>query len=315
MKTPHEISKKQSRQAVTNTETHSGEYCGAKFLDNRPGTAIQKKIVADGGDATQTAAVDTNTSSDVKPAAHRSVASAPMQRLIISVGGRTLSEDTTRDVGWITASTLQVALDHGGQGQDIIEYAELNGYSKIKADENIYFVGHGSKGYIGTRDPAELARATGLILPEDYQGSIISLNCSSGATKDEASEDSGVDAFADTIKLDGVVVAGPQGVSLHHPAIPGKVRAIKDGHYRPAVLSKILAMQSPIDEAWRTARDQVVQSNAYISAAPAEQIKMLAGASIELSAKFYVDLVDWADKEGHLYPADEPHLAVKYTSE
>ncbi|WP_028885348.1 hypothetical protein [Teredinibacter turnerae] len=315
MKTPQENAKNQRRQAFTNSGMHGKKHCGAKFIDNRPGGAIQQETVVGDATGTQSTTVDSSISTDLKPAAHRSVASAPMQRLIISVGGRTLSEDTTRDVGWITASTLQVALDHGGQGQDIIEYAELNGYSKIKADENIYFVGHGSKGKIGTRDPAELARATGLILPEDYQGSIISLNCSSGATKDEASEDSGVDAFADTIKLDGVVVAGPQGVSLHHPAIPGKVRAIKEGHYRPAVLSKILAMQSPIDEAWRTARDQVVQSNAYISAAPAEQIKMLAGASIELSAKFYVDLVDWADKEGHLYPADEPHLAVKYTSE
>ncbi|MDW3192645.1 MAG: hypothetical protein R8G66_09770 [Cytophagales bacterium] len=227
----------------------------------------------------------------------------PIQRIIIHVGDGGLRADMARpDKGWITSSTLQVAIEHGPPGQAIIEADQIRHAGEIGQHENIYFVGHGMSGYMGVTDPRALADATGLILPEGYDGKIISLNCSSG----QGVGASAVADFTERLNLLGVVVDGPRGPSLHHPDIPGKVRVIRPARVN-AVSDQINATQGATQEAWRKKRNEIIHSTAYALAGTEGKIRLLAAASVELSSVFYRALVIWADARGYLYPIDESH--------
>lgn len=235
----------------------------------------------------------------------------PVQRLVVHTSHGTLKQDMLRpDAGWITSSTLQVALDHGPPGQDIIEFAELGTYQNLGKNENIYFVGHGRDQSLGVKSPQALAASTKLALPEDYSGQIISLNCSSG----QGVEASAIHQFTERLSVENIMVEGPRGPSLHHPDIPGKVRVVIPTHVSK-VGDWIKLNQAGTQAKWKTERNKVITSSAYSTADNAGKIRLLAAASVALSSDFYKELVIWADNKGYLYGLDESHTASTVVSE
>ncbi|MEM0997760.1 MAG: hypothetical protein AAGN35_11790 [Bacteroidota bacterium] len=225
-----------------------------------------------------------------------------MQRLVVHTGHGSLLDDVNRDAGWITSSTLQVALNHGPNGQDIIELSQLGGYGGLGQNENIYLVGHGRADNIGVQDPRDLADAVRPRLPQGYRGNIISLNCSSG----QGVENSAIHAFTDRINLLGIVVDGPRGPSLHHPNIPEQVRVIKP-HHTNKVRNQIIATQDATQQAWINQRNEIVAGNNYQNANNAGKIRMLSTASVDLSRDFYRNLVTWCNAQNYLYGVNESH--------
>jgi hypothetical protein len=234
-----------------------------------------------------------------------------IQRLIVGAQDTNLETEFKKDKGWIAASTMAVALQRGGQDQDVIEFDELRGYQKaIGVNENIYFVGHGSEKKWGDKDPVDVARETGLKLPVGYKGSITSLSCKSGQ-KTRSGGASALDLFTGNLNFaDAIMVYGAAGCTLHHPSIPNGVRTIKPQHLNK-VADQIRATQDPVFDAWKTERDRVLAAPEYQGASYAEKVKILANASVELSKSFYLDLVAWADDPSrrYLYPAGGSYVA------
>lgn len=105
----------------------------------------------------------------------RAGSAAPVQRLVANVGKLPLAK-----LDWITLKTIGVALELGGEGQQIAEWAEAD-WGKVKPNEPIYLVGHGSAGKLGALgDLKELGAMLAARLPKDYAGEIISLSCRAG---------------------------------------------------------------------------------------------------------------------------------------
>lgn len=236
---------------------------------------------------------------------------SPIQRLIVGVEDISLEEEYKKDSGWIGAKTMGVALFRAGEEQDVIEFHELAGYKKLKKNENIYFVGHGSKNKWSDKDPNAVAEATGLMLPDGYTGNIVSLSCQSGLESREGAEDASIDVFAKKLKVDNIFIIGASGNTLHHPSLPTTVRTVIPKYYNSDVLPKIREMQPPVDEAWRKTRNEIIASEEYVKAPYADKLKMLAHAAEKISKKFYLDLVAWADKGGFLYPEGHAYRAQK----
>lgn len=150
----------------------------------------------------------------------------PVQRIVVNTGDVSLSTELAKREGWIIASDIQVALQEGGYGQKICELNALDG--KIDPTENIYLVGHGSEGYLGDKEAEAVAPGLNSIIPDDYQGVIRSLNCSSGV--------GGVSAVEELAELtvQKTIVRGANGVALNHTAYEGGSRIIPEADWDTA---------------------------------------------------------------------------------
>lgn len=153
---------------------------------------------------------------------------APIQRVIINTGEDSLVTELSKENGWIIASDIQVALESGGWNQKIYELNQLGGLT-INADENIYLVGHGEEGLLGDKEARTISPSLNAIIPDEYNGIIRSLNCSSGA----GGYASGVVKLARRM-VQKTIVQGAKGVAINHPSYQGGGRVIPEDRYKEA---------------------------------------------------------------------------------
>lgn len=153
---------------------------------------------------------------------------ATVQRLVASVnhGLRDPKGEPKDDYG--TYRSLDVALHSGAgavykgpnearKGGVLDQLAKGNPDNvKLRRDEDLYLVGHGSKDKIGMMGPATTATAIARITPDDWRGAIYSLNCWSGYRRDD--QPSALEKLDQALIKMGrdVAISGPTGRSIRH---------------------------------------------------------------------------------------------------
>jgi hypothetical protein len=228
--------------------------------------------------------------------------SAPVQRLIVNVGDETLKAELAKPTGWIIASDIDVALQKGGEDQDIVELSELAG-AQFEGEEDIYLVGHGAPGLLGSELPVRVARELNKIVPREYKGSITSLSCSAGVGETGKAKSSGVSRLATNLrnkKKSGVSVKGLSGIALNHPAYEGGGRAIKsEAIYEKYVEPEINKEIESVNEDWA----------AYVKKNGLADLKKAALMATTLSMQFYEKLERRVRR--YLLPKEEDTTTVK----
>jgi hypothetical protein len=157
-----------------------------------------------------------------------------IQRYIISVNHALRDPKATPSDDYGTYRSLDVAIAAGGgeiykgvntqgKGGRLDDFTSRTPPEEaknvtLKKNEDLYLVGHGSKGSIGAIPPTTVAKAVAKITPNDWQGKIYSLNCWAGYKSSET-QPSALDTLADLLGKagrKGIEVSGPKGVSFRH---------------------------------------------------------------------------------------------------
>ncbi len=220
-----------------------------------------------------------------------------VQRVIINTGRENLTTELSKDTGWIIASDIQVALEQGGEDQQIFELNNVPGNFKVEPGENIYLVGHGSAGKIGHKLPKDVAPELNRILPDNYTGIVRTLNCSSAAGGGE----SAVARLAGTM-VQKTIVRGANGVAINHPSYPNGTRVIPEDKYdeaKPLINQHIAA----VNIKWVN----YVRDTGIIPAL----FKLDAFFATLISESFYLDLEHELDDRNLLLPAHKGVVGYK----
>ena len=234
------------------------------------------------------------------PIVSRLTANAPVQRLVVNTGEDSFHDEVSGERGWIVAKDIDVALQHGGVGQKIVEADALGTADPIGGSENIYLEGHGSPDFLGDKDPEDVADALRPVLPDPYVGTIYSLSCSAGVAS-EPDSFSGIEMLARELGL-ATRMEGAAGVALNHPALPGSHRAIRSGNFDAADLiidKKITGYD--INRMWSD----------YIEKVWTGSLPLAAAVATDMTEAFYVDVAETLDTLGYLLPTNADTMVVE----
>jgi hypothetical protein len=221
-------------------------------LKTAPPPAPMRAPVPGAHRAAQIQAAQLRAAQPARPAAAVQPKAVPLpprtiQPLIVNVGDDALSTELAKDVGWIVASDIDVALQRGGEDQAIIELGATAGHGKIDAGEDIYLVGHGDPGRVGATLPRTVATALKRVIPGGYQGTIRSLSCSTGAPHKGTTA---VAKLHTALNGRGRGVTGASGIALNHSAYESGTRVVK-GEYDRYVGPEIDRTIGSVNDDWK----------------------------------------------------------------
>jgi hypothetical protein len=222
-----------------------------------------------------------------------------IQRMIINVGEDSLYDELAKPNGWIIASDIDIALQEGGDDQEIWEFNQLEKYRatgrKVSHEEDIYLVGHGSAQLVGVKLPEEVSKQLLRILPKNYRGTIRSLSCSTGQMNEQGK--SAVSKLKTNLSK-RTNVTGVSGITLNHSVYEGGSRAITETQYERYVEPAINQTIASVNEDWE----------AYVKAHGVSNLKKAALVATSFSMHFYENLQRKVRK--HLIPEEETMITV-----
>jgi len=215
------------------------------------------------------------------------------QRVVINTGHTDLVTELKGDNGWIIASDIQVALEKGGYSQRIFELAAVPKDYKVGKGENIYLVGHGRAGLLGSKLPSKIAPQLNHIMPGDYTGQVESLSCSAGVAVSGVRA-SGVVGLAKQL-VGRTIVIGADGVALNHPAYPNGRRVIPEDKWSGKADKIVDKHIQAVHDEWK----------AYVDATGIypSLFKLDAAFATLISDQFYKNLESDLEAKGYLKPA------------
>lgn len=243
-------------------------------------------------------------------------AAAPIQRRVVNVGKESLGVEFAKERGWIIAKSVDLTLQWGGKNQTIEPAFERIARGKpVDEKENIYLVGHGAAGHVGskTRTVQEVIQALNPIIPSGYQGGIFAATCWAGASETATGETvkPGVEELASGLKQPNIPVVGARGKTYSHPALggpEGSIRVVKpSASGRSHEVSSELEKQFKVSISWMK---EVVKDKKEI---PEGELRAAGQKATELSAKFYIQLIATLEKENALFPPGKDAFTIPVT--
>jgi hypothetical protein len=240
----------------------------------------------------------------------------------VNANATPIEDDLSGGRGWIMATAIKLALNKGGRGQKLVDLAELPDDIHVGWRENIYLIGHGSPGLVGTTDPEIVAKKIEPILPQGfakwlrgYWGEIRSFSCSTGAAPKGGGQ-TGVHGLATALGKERgtpfIPVSGARGVAYSHPVLEetgSETRAViggesgYHGNVESAQETKIGEMN--VDPQWAgwTLHHPISKGD--------DTFKEAADEGSRISQEFYRQFVAEQDERGHFMPAAESVVTEK----
>lgn len=240
-------------------------------------------------------------------------AAAPIQRRVVNVGREPLGVEFAKERGWITAKTVDLTLQWGGKAQAIEPvFTRVAQGKQVDETENIYLLGHGSAGHVGTkaRSVQEIVQALNPIIPPGYKGGIFATSCWAGASETATGDTvtPGVEKLAAGLKQPNIPVIGARGKTYSHPELgspEGSFRVVKPSASELThQISSELDKQYNVSAAWQAA---VVKSRKVI---PEGELRQAGVIATKLSKEFYVNLITRLEKEDTLFPAGKDAFTI-----
>jgi len=244
-----------------------------------------------------------------------------IQRLIVNANSDPIEGELSQSRGWIMATAIKLALNKGGRDQKLVDLVDLPDDIHVGWRENIYLIGHGSPGKVGTTEPRDVAAKIEPILPQGfakwlrgYWGEIRSFSCSTGAVP-EGGGQTGVHGLATELATargtHGIPVSGAAGVAFSHPELGrtgSETRAVRGGEegYRENVFEAEQQKREElhVDDRWAT------WTYGRLISKGDNSFKGAADEGSRISQEFYQQFVE-QDERVNFMPAAESVVTEK----